>query len=564
MKFPDRERSFGVQLSATTAAVWYNRPMIKAALRSLWLSSIVIALLALSGCARSVKTGPSPDNYLRLAMSTEPTTFDPAMVEDGPTIDMLQQIYEGLVQWTPQNTLAPALATSWSVSKDGRTYTFHLRPGVKFQSGDPVTAQAVATSLSRSLARATGSPVGITYLGDIVGAQTFNAGKAKTLSGVKVIDALTIQIAIQQPKAYWLNVLTYPTAYVINPNAVAKDAQGRITDINTDGTGPFKLLSHQSGISVELAANTSYWQGPPAISGQHRLIVTDAQTRHSMYVDGDLDIVDETSGALAADEATPVLESQIKQFNRAATYYVSLNQNPKAGFAPFKDIRVRQAFAYATDKKRIVDIVFAGRRDIAQDILPEGIPGFDASFRALPYDPAKARSLMAAAGYPGGQGFPPLPIAYRESNPDLGKTVDLLRQMYQENLGVTVMPQQTEWSALLSADDNGVLPSVHMRWSADYLDPQDFYSLLYHTGSEENRLGYSNPMVDSLCDKADSEQDPTTRIALYRQVEEILQTDFSRIPLYYQRDAELIKPYVGGLQDSLMGHLPYRTVVLKK
>lgn len=497
-------------------------------------------------------------------MTAEPTTFDPAMVEDGPTIDLLQQIYEGLLQWTPSNTLAPALAQSWSVSSDGRTYTFHLRPGVKFQSGDPVTADDVVASISRSLDPKVASPVGLTYLADVVGAREFNSGAAKKLAGVKALDPLTVQITISKPKAYWLNVLTYPTAYVINPKAVARDPQGRITDKNTDGTGPFRLTSYQSGVSVELAANPAYWQGAPKVAGQRRRIVTDAQTRHSLYVDGQLDIVDETSGSREADEANPQLKPQIRYFDRAATFYVSLNQNPKAGFAPFKDIRVRQAFAYATDKKRIVDIVFAGKRMVAQDILPAGIPGYDPSFQGLPYDPAKAKALIAAAGYPGGAGFPALPIAYRESNPELAKTVDLLRQMYLDNLGVTVKPQQTEWSALLAADDNGTLPSIHMRWSADYLDPQDFYTLLYHTGSQENRLGYSNPQLDALCDKADSDQNPQQRIALYRQVKVLLRTDFSRIPLYYQRDAELIKPYVSGLQDSLMGHLPYRTVALHK
>lgn len=521
-------------------------------------------MLTVVGCARHVSSGPSPDNFFRLALSTEPATFDPAMVEDGPTIDMLMQIYEGLVQWTPQNTLAPALAKSWDVSKDGRTYTFHLRSGVKFQSGDPVNADDVVASITRSLSPKLASPVGITYLGDIAGAHEFNAGKAATVTGIKAIDPGTVQITILAPKAYWLNVLTYPTAYVINPKAVATDPQGHITDKNTDGTGPFRLLSHQSGVSVELASNPSYWQGAPTVAGQHMLIVTNAQTRHSLYVNGDLDIVDETSGSREADQANPTLAPQIREFNRATTFYLSLNQNSKAGFAPFKDIRVRQALAYATDKKRIVDVVFGGRRDIAQDILPEGIPGYDPNFKGLPYDPDKARALLAAAGYPGGKGFPALPIAYRESNPELSKTVDLLRQMYQENLGINVKPQQTEWSALLAAVDNGILPAVHMRWSADYLDPQDWYSVLYHTGSEENHLGYSNAKLDSLCDRADVEQDRGRRMALYHQVEQILQTDFPRIPLYYTKDAELIKPYVSGLQDTLMGHLPYRTVVLKK
>ncbi|MDR3709007.1 MAG: peptide ABC transporter substrate-binding protein [Capsulimonadaceae bacterium] len=536
--------------------------MNRGLIRQLAVSLVLLALL--SGCARRASNGPSHDNYLRIAATAEPTTLDPAMVEDGPTISLLMQIYEGLVRWTPDNKLAPALATSWDVSKDGCIYTFHLRPGVKFHSGHPVTATDVVYSISRSLAPKTASPVGVTYLGDIVGAQAFNAGKTPTLPGIKALDPLTVQITISKPKAYWINVLTYPTAYVVNAASVARDPAGRITDQNTDGAGPFKLISYKSGVSIELASNASYWDGAPKIAGQHVQIVTDARTRHSLYVHGDLDIVDETSGSREADVKDPALASQIHYFPRAATFYLALNQSAPNGLPAFKDIRVRQALAYATDKKRIVDIVFDGKRDVADDLLPEGLPGYDPNYRGLPYDPAKARALLAAAGYPGGKGFPALPIYYREGNPDYAKLVDQLRQMYQENLGVTVKPQQTELSSLLAGIDNGSYPAYHLRWAADYLDPQDFYSILCRTGSSENHLGYSNAKFDALCDRADVERNAANRMAIYRQAAAILRTDFPRIPLYYQCDVELIKPYVSGIQDGLMGHLPYTALVLKR
>ncbi|HEY3330089.1 MAG TPA: peptide ABC transporter substrate-binding protein [Capsulimonadaceae bacterium] len=521
-------------------------------------------LLVAAGCSHRNTTGPAADNYLRLAMTAEPTTFDPAMVQDGTTIDMLFQIYEGLVQWTPENKIAPALAKSWDISKDGRTYTFHLRDDAKFHSGDPITADDVAYSLSRSLDPKLASPVAITYLGDIVGAKDYFECKAKTLTGVKVVDPTTVQITIAKPKAYWIDIMTYPTGFVVNKKAVAKDPGGKITDKNTDGSGAFKLDSYQSGVSVELAANTAYYAGAPKIAGQHRSIITDAQTRHSLYVNGDLDIVDETAGSRDADEQDPALKSQIKYFPRASTFYFAFGAADAAKLPQFKDVRVRQAFAYATDKKRIVDVVFAGRRTVAEDILPEGVPGYDPAFKGIPYDPAKAKALLAEAGYPGGKGFPVVPVSYRESYPDVAKTVDLLRQMYQENLGVTVQAQQTEWATLLAANNAGRLPAFHMRWMADYLDPQDFYSILSHTGSEENHLGYSNPKLDALCDAADTEQNEAKRFAMYKDVAKILAQDVPRIPLYYQRDVELVKPWVTDLSDSLMGHLPYKTLSLKR
>jgi oligopeptide transport system substrate-binding protein len=287
--------------------------------------------------------------------------------------------------------------------------------------------------------------------------------------------------------------------------------------------------------------------------------LTDANTRHSEYLAGQLDIVDESGGEIDSDSQNPSLKDQIHFWPRAATYYVSFGEIAQP---IFRNKLVRQAFAYATDKDRIVQEVFAGNRDVAQDILAEGIPGWSKSFQGIPYDPARAQKLLAEAGYPGGKGFPSLSMSYRESNPDLAKTVDLLREMYGQTLGVTITPRQTEWSTMLTQEDNKALPIYHMRWSADYLDPQDFYSLLYHSGADQNNTGYINPVFDSICDQADSDQNSAERAELYRKAARILADDVPMIPLYYQRDPELVKPYVHGLDDSLMGHLPYKHVEL--
>jgi len=530
-----------------------------ATLRCPALCLSLLFILLLSGCGHHATSIGPDNNTLRYALLAEPTTFDPDVVQDGTTIDLLQNIYEGLVEWTPDNKLAPAIASSWTISNGGRTYTFKIRPGVKFHSGKLVTAADVVYSFTRCLSPKLASPVAITYMGDIVGAADVADGKATTLAGVKVIDPSTVAVTISKPKAYWINVLTYPTAYIINKDAVDKDPGGNITDQNEDGTGPFVLTGYVRGQSVDLKANPNYWAGPPNISGIHRPIITDANTRHSLYLTGQLDIVDLSAGQIAHDAADPALNSQIVFWPRAATFYLGLNQRV---YAPFKDVRVRQAFAYATDKNKIVQLVFDGHRDVAQDILPEGIPGHDPNFTGIPYDPAKAKALLAAAGYPGGKGLPPLPLFYRESYPDLEKTVDVLRQMYAENLGVVVEPRRTEWATLLQLEDNNALPAYHIRWAADYLDPQDYYSLLLRTGSVEDHTGYSNPVYDALCDRADLEQNFAKRIALYRQAAKIAANDVPIIPLYYSKEPELVRPYVHNLDDSLMGHLPYLRVKL--
>ena len=250
------------------------------ACRSLVLPLGIILTVMAAGCGHhgASRSTSTPDNVFRVAMTASPTTFDPAMVQDGTTIDMLQNIFEGLVQWTPDNKLAPCLADSWSVSPDGLTYTFHIRPGVKFQDGNPVTAQDVYYSMHRALDPKLASPVAITYMKDIKGAAEEQSGKAKELEGVKVIDPQTVAITILKPKAYWIYTLTYPTAYVVS-KAEADRAVGQMTDAETAagaGTGPFQLKQYDKDSRVLLGANLHYWDGAPKIAGQERPIVTNA------------------------------------------------------------------------------------------------------------------------------------------------------------------------------------------------------------------------------------------------------------------------------------------------
>lgn len=510
----------------------------------------------------SRRTAAPANNILRVPLVNSPTTFDPAMVEDGTTIDVLQNVFEGLVQWSSDNKLVPCLAEKWDVSPDGRTYTFHLRPGVKFQDGNPVTAQDVYYSFHRSLDPALHSEPAPVYMSDIVGAAAENSGKAKELAGVKVIDPMTVSITITTPKAYWLDTLTYPTDYIVSKAEGDKSNKPMTADIVAlgAGTGPFRVKSYAPDSKVTLTANPNYWDGAPKLAGIERPVIIDATTRHAEYVSGDLDILQYLQpGNLVSDSKNPALKNQIHSFPRAATWYIGLNQK---AFPAFKDVRVRQALAYATDKNLIVQKVFQGQRDIAQDILPEGIPGGDPNFKGIPYDPAKARALLAAAGYPGGKGLPPIPMVYRIGYPEVESTVELIADMWRQNLGITVHGSGEEYGKMISQMDNKLLACYHIRWAADYLDPQDYYSVLLHSGAPENDTCYSNPQYDALCNAADVSHNPAQRTALYRKAARIAADEVPMIPLYYQRDPELIKPYVKGLDDCLMGHLPYKNLTV--
>lgn len=521
-----------------------------------------------SGGSSSASAAGSPaPGVLRYPLTAEPTTLDPATVSDGPTIDMLQHLYEGLVGWNEKSEVVPLVAAEMpKISADGKTYTFTIRDGVKFGNGRQVTAEDVKYSLTRALLPNLNSPVATTYLNDIVGADAVSAGKATDLAGVKVVDQKTVQITLVGPRAYFLGKLTYPTGYVLAKEEVAKGPkteQGAETidakNAATVGTGPFRLASYVRQNKAVLDANPDYWGGKPKLTRIERPIVLDTKTARNLYDAGELDYITLEKGDYENDRSNDALKNEIKTYDRAATYYLGMNQT---NYAPFRDKRVRQAFAHAIDKDAIIQSVLLGVNQKAEGVVPKGIPGFDESFKGMSYDPEKAKSLLSAAGFPNGQGLPPLALTFREQQPDLRKTAEVVKEQLGA-VGVQINLNEMEWGAFLKATDDKRVDFFHMRWAADYLDPQNFLSVLLHSGVPENRTGYSNKAYDVLLDEADASTDPAKRRELYRKAEAIVVDDAPWVPLYYQRDLELMKPYVSGVRDGLMGHLPHTTTTVQ-
>jgi oligopeptide transport system substrate-binding protein len=552
---------------------------IHTSLRTGALALLLLALsVLLSGCttgqgngnggnggAGALPTGNNA-NVLRYALIDEPTTLDPAKVEDGTTIDLLQQVYEGLVRWSENNEIEPNLAEKWEVSEDGTTYTFHLKKGVKFHNGREVTAEDFKYSIERACAPKLASPTVPNYLKDIVGVKECLDGKATTISGITAPDAQTLVIKIDKLRPYWLGNMTYPCSYVVPKEDVDKNGgpDVEITEKNMVGTGPFKIGEFRRGYQVSLVANPDYHEGKPKIDGIVRPIIKEGITRLNKYEAGELDIVDVSPRDLDRINNDPNLKNDLKSFARNATWYVGLNS--AASGSPFGDVRVRQAFAHAIDRDETLRVAMKGQADVATGIVPPGFPNYKPKITMLAYDPAKAKQLLAAAGFPDGKGFPELTFSFRRAMPQVEQTAQVLAEQLKRNLNINVQLRPMEWGQFLNERTNKTMPLSHLRWGADYLDPQNFLSTLLHTsvrdaqGREshpENGVGYSNPEFDKLCDAADVEKDPKKRMALYEKAEQIAINDAPWVPLYFQRDLELVRSRVGNLKDSLFGHRPH-------
>lgn len=526
------------------------------------LSTVAMALLA--GCGGGGAPGPSSSSgggsaaddgtVLRVAQQTEPTKIDPAQVEDGPTIEFLMQVFEGLVQWNKESKVVPCLAEKWDVTDGGKTYTFHLRKGARFHNGREVTAEDFVYSLTRVLDPKTPSTTATTYLGDILGALDFNSGKATSLPGVEAVDPQTLRIRIDAPKAYFLSKLTYPTGYAVCKEAI-EGTGGEVTDASMIGTGAFKMAEYRKGDRIILEANKDYWEGVPKLERVERRILLDNNTRHDKFEAGELDITDISMAQHRADVQNAELAKLMHTFPRPSVYYMSLNQQ---AYPPFKDKRVRQAFAMAVNKAEIVKTVHEGVPPVAHGIVPPGVPGHDKGFQGLPYDPDRARKLLAEAGFPGGQGLPPLTLFFRASVEDIRNTAVAIAGDLEKNLGIKVQLEETDWGVFLEKRNRGELPFSFLRWAADYLDPQNFLSTMLRTGVRENTIGYSSAEFDRLCDSADVMQDPAKRLATYAKAQAIAIDDAPWVPIYYQTDVELWNPRLRGVEDSAMGHLPHK------
>jgi ABC-type transport system substrate-binding protein len=271
--------------------------------------------------------------------------------------------------------------------------------------------------------------------------------------------------------------------------------------------------------------------------------------------------VDVQLAEISRIQTDPTLSKELKQFDRANIWYLALNQQ---AFPPFKDRRVRRAFAHAINKDELIRLALRGMARRAEGIVPPGVPGRDEGFKGLAYDPTRAKQLLSEAGYPEGKGFPRLTISYRQGYTYIEDGALAIRNDLKQNLGIDVEVRRVEWAQFLKERENGTMPCYHLRWAADYLDPQNFLSLMLRTGAKENTIGYSNPEFDRLCDMADVEPDPAKRMELYRQAESVAVEDAPWVTIYHKTDVELHKPTVSGIRESIMGHLPHTTTTVAR
>lgn len=473
------------------------------------------------------------DQTLRL-FGDMPTTLDPALAQDVTSAAYIVEIFSGLVTLDTSLEVVPDIAERWEISDDGTAYTFHLREGVRFHDGKPVTAHDFAFSLERACSPELGSPVAALYLGDIVGAMDALQGRAKGIAGVRVLDNRTLQLAIDHPKAYFLSKLTYSTAFVVDRENVAQEGW----QTHPNGTGAFKLRSLEPD-RIELERYEGFYRDPARLARVRYQIGGGVPI--TLYENGELDIAEVSIADIerVQDPANP-LHQELMVVPSLSTQYIAFNPN----MLPFNDARVRRAFAHAVDKRKLVEVVLKGTATVANGVLPPGFPGYHADLQGLAYDPELARRLLAESKYGGADHLPPVVLHISGDAGSLPHSIETLLAMWEENLGVKVTAEAVDWPTFLQETEERRYPMYFLGWVADYPDPHNFLDLLFHGESAANHMGYRHPEVDRLLSLARVEMDEDRRFALYRQAEEIVIQDVAWIPLWHDREYLLVKPYV--------------------
>jgi oligopeptide transport system substrate-binding protein len=525
-------------------------------------SPLVVVLVLILALAAAPPA--SAQTVFRSALVGEPPHIDPQRMADFGSHTVTTQIYSTLVRVDDQLRIAPYAAESWTVSKDGLVWTFKLRDPLVFHNGRKADAGDVRYSLSRLASPDSRSPNARLLLADVVGFEEVNKGQAKELAGVRAVDPRTVEIRLQAPpKGDLLTRLTHISTAILAREAVEQGGTNW-AETHAIGTGPWRLKEwvHRSRVVYE--AFPQYFEGKPKVDRLEMPIVQEPATQLAMYQNGELDVVLVPLGDYPRLKRDPRWSKELREWDRAQVQFLALN--PRV-YAPFKDVRVRQAFAHAIDRAKVISQVFHGVYVPAGGMLPPGIPGYDRETKGLEYNPARAKELLAEAGFPGGQGLPPLTMAVNPVTGDYRMMTEPIAAMLKETLGVTVEVQLQEFASFTAAmNRRDALPSFMTGWSGTMLDPNYFLELWLHSKSALNRVNYANPAFDALLDQANATPDRAKRIALVQQADQLVARDVPLIPIMYTRFVYLTSPRVKGLEvvPLSLGFGPFRAVEVSR
>ena len=517
-----------------------------------------LGLLGQAGCFQQHE----PADFV-VINGPDPESLDPAIITSQADGRIVSALFEGLTRFNAVTAQAePALAKRWEISGDGTVYTFYLRDGLQWSTGEPITAHDVVYSWRRVVDPATASDyAGMLFY--VKNAEAINAGKITDLSqlGVRAIGDKTVRVELVAHTPFFLELCAFWTLAVVPEKAITRHGDQWCLQLPLPVSGSHTLEFWHVRDRVRLRNNPLYWDAANTRNNVVDLLpVESPATAINLFETGQADVIWDKS--LVPTELLDALSkrSYFHKFDYLGSYFVRFNVTKK----PLDDPRVRKAMALAIDKARLVEKYTKGGERPAEHFVPPGTGNYT-SPTGPAHDPGLAKQLLAEAGYPDGKGFP-TNFEYLFNSSPLNKNIAVeLQRMWRETLGIQVKLRQAENKVYLAAQSALDYHVTRSSWIGDYNDPNTFLDM-FMTQNGNNRTGWSNADYDRLIRLANATSDLAKRNKLFRQAETILITDeLPILPLFFYVGINIYHPNrIGGIHPNILDIHPISAIYAKE
>ncbi|MBI1256744.1 MAG: hypothetical protein GC204_04690 [Chloroflexi bacterium] len=528
-----------------------------------------LALFALLTMVVSTAFAQDATTVTTAFKESQPNTLDPAAATSTDEFFVLRNVCDGLVTYDPTTLApAPALATSWDISDDGTVYTFHLRDGVTFTDGSSFDAADVKYTLDRLAQASTGTSytAGL-VLGSVVGwsdvrpaADKVGDGTptptpippAESISGVKVVDPMTVEITLTKALPSFLESLTLPGGYIV-PEGDSDFTNGPIC------AGAYSISEYTPQQQIVLAANDSYWGGAPDVKQVVIKVIPQQSEAELEYEAGNLDIVSVAPTDVQRLKDDPTFSKQLVDVPLLSTFLLRINLHDDV----MKDPVVRRALAAAIDRQTIVDTVLQGQGVPAEGLFPPGLSAYDPNFQPFVYDPAAIKQTLADAGYPDG-----VNITLRTAQIETENAVLNAIQQTAAPAGINITVNSTESSVYTQDRNDCTMQAGSISWGFDYPDAENIATQVL-AGTVRSRIncGYGDyenvDQVQALYDEAKVTPLGAERDALWQKFQELaVGQEAAVIPIYHPSNNSLVNPRLGGMPIDNQGNTQFKLITL--
>jgi len=470
---------------------------------------------------------------------TRPPGLDPAFSEDAYQWQLMEEVFDGLVGLDPELNVVPSLASTWSVSPDGLSYTFGLWPEARFHNGRAVTAQDVVYSYLRA-ARVRGG-LAVEYASHIRGMPDALKRNAAAVEGMEVVDPNTLVIRLAQPYAPFLATLAIPQLAIVPREEV--EARGADFARRPVGSGPFRVEEWRADDVLVLLANDAYHLGRPHLDRVEVRFADWWANAVEHFLRGEVDM------ALLGREDRARLPPNVPVVQRLELGMTCLGLNVEV--PPADDAGVRRAIALSLDRQAMVEA--SGRVAVpSRGVVPDGLPGGGPRGFAPERDLEAARRQLAEAGHPEARGLVPVELWANRNSDWVRRTAEVVARNLEE-IGLTVRERTVPWTEFVARINTGRTPAYLITWVADAPDRDAYLGVLFHSRGANNYLGYADAEVDRLLEEARASLDPLERTRLYGSAEKLIGDANVLLPLLAQANAFATRPGLQGFTLNSFG-----------